>query len=98
LVVPSGHQGQASSSLPFAGAVTGAVLSHRQGKWRRLAGDLEASPTVGEAGMAREVGGTGGAIGSRARGREIFEDGGPDGEVSASGVDTEVPSFSLLQS
>jgi hypothetical protein len=57
----------------------------KEGKWRRLAGDLEAWPTVKEAGMAREVDGTGGAIGSRAGGREIFEDGDPDGEVSASG-------------
>jgi hypothetical protein len=51
---------------------------------RESEGDL---PAVGEAGMARKVDGTGGAIGSRAGGREIFEDGGPDGEVSASGVD-----------
>jgi hypothetical protein len=36
-----------------------------EGTWRRLAGDLEAWPAVGEAGMAGEVGGTGGAIGSR---------------------------------
>jgi hypothetical protein len=63
----------------------------KEGKWRRLARHLEAWPAVGEAGMAGEVGGTGGAIGSRAGGREIFEDGGPDGEVSASGVDMEVP-------
>jgi hypothetical protein len=29
LVVPSGHQGQASIPLPFAGAATGAAISHR---------------------------------------------------------------------
>jgi hypothetical protein len=35
-----------------------------EGKWRRVTGDLVAWPAVGEAGMAVEVGGTGGAIGS----------------------------------
>jgi hypothetical protein len=55
----------------------GVLHDHEEeGKWRRLARHLEAWPAVGEAGMAGEVGGTGGAIGSRAGGREIFEDGG----------------------
>jgi hypothetical protein len=42
-----------------------------EGKWRRVTRDLEAWPVVGEAGMAGEVGDTGGAIGSKGREREI---------------------------
>jgi hypothetical protein len=44
-----------------------------EGKWRRVTGDLVAWPALGEAGMAVEVGGTGGAIGSIWREREIRE-------------------------